>query len=233
MEKDDFIQPKLNRTNLDIYFIRKSIFSAIEKNLLKFKGKVLDVGCGQMPYKNYLLENCDIREYIGLDIDNALVYGDNIKPDMVWDGKIMPINDNEYDTIIGTELLEHCYNPEITLAEIARVLKPSGIFFFTTPFFWPLHESPNDQFRYTPYSLKRILRDSGFKNIEIKAGGGWHASLAQMIGLWIMRSPINKFQRKIFSFLAKPFMKILIYIDKDNSIRDQQMFTNLYGTAEK
>jgi len=73
------------------------------------------------------------------------------------------------------------------MKEIWRVLKPGGILFFTVPFLWNLHEIPYDEYRYTPFALKRHLTQSGFNEIEIKAMGGWDAALAQMLGLWVRR----------------------------------------------
>jgi len=88
---------------------------------------------------------------------------------------------------IATEVFEHCPDPEIVMKEIWRVLKLGGILFFTVPFLWNLHETPYDEYRYTPFALKRHLTQSGFTEIEIKAMGGWDAALAQMLGLWVRR----------------------------------------------
>lgn len=181
---NNFVYPKIKAGNLDTFWIRKSIFDALEKNLPKFKGRLLDVGCGEMPYRDFIEKQSEISEYVGLDIDTALPYHSDVKPDARWDGDAMPFDDNSFETAIGTELLEHCPDPGCTLREIRRVLKPGGIFFFTVPFLWPLHESPNDQYRYTPFALEKLMQNAGFKKIEISAGGGWHASLAQMLGLF-------------------------------------------------
>lgn len=83
----------------------------------------------------------------------------------------MPFNSNSFDCAIGTEVLEHCPNPEIVLKEVFRVLKPGGTFFFTVPFLWPIHEPQHDEYRYTPFAMKRILGLSGFDNILIHSTG--------------------------------------------------------------
>ena len=110
-----------------------------------------------------------------------------------------------------------------------------GHFFFTVPFLWPLHEVPHDEFRYTPFLLEKLLEESGFENIDIKATGGWHASMAQMLGLWVRRSPLSNQRRKIFSTILKPVIKYLIKIDKyfKVSFSESQMITGLYGIAYK
>lgn len=232
MEK--FIDISLTKSNLDIFYVRKSILKALKETLPHFEGKILDIGCGKMPYRNYILDNSKVTEYIGLDIETALVYDKEVRPDYLWDGIKMPFENSSFESAFGTEVLEHCPNPEIVLKEVNRVLKPNGTFFFTVPFLWNLHEVPNDEYRYTPFSLERHLTNSGFTNISIKATGGWNASLAQLLGLWVRRSPMNSRNRKIFSFLLKPIISRLI--KRDNlpvEFKNGQMITGLYGTAQK
>jgi SAM-dependent methyltransferase len=234
-DHDEFVNVELTIENLDRYYIRQSIFKAIRTHSIQFKGKLLDIGCGKMPYKNYILENSSVENYIGLDIEEALEYDKKVKPDFIWDGRTMPFGNNQFDTAIGTEVLEHCPKPDLVLNEINRVLKTGGCFFFTVPFLWPLHEVPHDEYRYTSYSLKKLLDEAGFINIELKATGGWHASLAQMMGLWVRRAPLNNRKRVILSFLFKPVIKYLIKIDALTAINftESQMITGISGIAFK
>ncbi|MDC0297308.1 class I SAM-dependent methyltransferase, partial [Crocinitomicaceae bacterium] len=171
----------------------------------------------------------------GLDIENALVYESQITPDVYWDGVKMPFEDSTFDSCMATEVLEHCPNPEIVLKEVSRVLKPEGTLFFTVPFIWNLHEAPHDEYRYTPFALKRHLLNSGFKDVQIKSSGGWHSSLAMMLGLWVRRSPMGSFKRKILSRLIKPIMKTLLKRDIGihSNFKEGQMIPNLFGTAKK
>lgn len=232
---DNFTNVPFTKDNLDRYFIRTSILKALSSNLPKLSRKLLDIGCGKMPYRNYILENSNVSQYVGLDIENALAYDSKLKPDYTWDGKKMPFEDDSFDCAFGTEVLEHCPEPEIVLKEVLRVLKPDGVFFFTVPFLWNLHEVPHDEYRYTPFSLQRHLNNAGFKVIEIKATGGWHASMAQMLGLWVRRSPLTTRKRNTLSLILKPIIKFLIKMDKSEQIvfKEGQMITGLYGTAKK
>ena len=132
---DNFINIDFTLKNLDLYQVRSSIFNALKKTMPLFKGQLLDIGSGRMPYKEYILKNSSVITYIGLDIENALVYDDNVKPDFTWDGKTMPFEDDSFSCAFGTEVLEHCPEPEIVLKEVHRVLKADGIFFFTVPFY--------------------------------------------------------------------------------------------------
>ncbi len=230
-----FIDISLTSENLDLYYVRTSILNSLKKTLPSFKGQFLDVGCGKMPYRNYILEHAEVSKYVGLDIENALEYDAKVKPDFTWDGIKMPFENNSFESAMATEVLEHCPEPEIVLKEVYRVLKPGGVFFFTVPFLWNLHEVPNDEYRYTPFSLERQLKNSGFADIEINATGGWHAAMAQMLGLWVMRSPMPKKKRKYLSKILKPIIGYLIRKDTLYKVafKDGQMITGLYGTAKK
>lgn len=233
--KNDFINISLNTDTLDIYYVRRSILKAIEKSLPYLRGELLDIGCGKMPYKDLILKNSAVSNYVGLDIDTAIIYDEFIRPDLVWDGKKMPCDVDSFDCAIGTEVLEHCPYPEIVLSEVYRVLKPGGVFFFTVPFLWNLHEVPNDEYRYTPFSLRRHLHDVGFVSVEIFPTGGWHASLAQMLGLWVMRAPISVRSSRILRKVLKPIISWLIKKDKTTKIdfTEGQMITGMYGIAKK
>lgn len=229
-----FNPTRIKVNNLDIYFVRKSIFTFINKSLSNFHGSLLDIGCGKMPYKEFILKNSSVQNYVGLDIETAINYDLNIKPDFVWDGVLMPFEDAAFDCAIATEVLEHCPEPELVLNETYRVLKAGGMLFFTVPFLWNLHEVPNDEYRYTPFSLERHLSNSGFTNIQINALGGWNASLAQMIGLWVRRAPMSRWKRKVLSILFLPVYKYLIKKDlKPNSFGESTMITGLSGIAFK
>jgi SAM-dependent methyltransferase len=232
---NEFIDIRPETWNLDIYSIRLSIFKALKHNLFNLEGKLLDIGCGKMPYKEYILRNSKVSNYIGLDIESAINYDPNITPDFIWNGKVMPFESDSFDCAFGTEVLEHCPEPELILKEVFRILKPGGTFFFTVPFLWNLHEVPNDEYRYTPFALKRHLTNSGFKGIEIKASGGWHASMAQMLGLWVRRSEMSENKRKIMSIFIKPIIKYLLKLDKLDEIEftEGQMITGLSGIAIK
>lgn len=227
----DFLNPKLSLDFMDLYLIRSQILKALNNYLPQCTGTLLDIGCGEMPYKEHILQNSSVEKYIGMDFVSGK-YADLKKPDMAWDGNKIPLERSSIDCAIATELFEHVPSLEKLLLEIKRVLKPEGTLFFTVPFLWPLHDMPHDEFRYTPFSLKRLLVNSGFDNIDIKAQGGWDASLAQMIGLWVKRKPMpakirNTYQKQLF-----PLYQQLIENDTPpESFTHGHMVTGLHGTA--
>jgi len=238
-ENSDFLDPPLVPSNLDRYVIRSSILRAFKRTLPRLHGVLLDVGCGQMPYKPLLCADGSlVEQYLGLDFQSGR-HSKHCQPDLIWDGKTIPLDDGTIDSVIATEVFEHCPDPETVMKEIWRVLKPGGILFFTVPFLWNLHETPNDEYRYTPFSLERHLAQAGFSHIEINAMGGWDAALAQMIGLWTRRrlkgsNRRQKLLRETLSRLTLPLIGFLYRRDRPpEDFKEGTMIAGLAGTASK
>lgn len=74
----------------------------------------------------------------------------------------------------------------------------------TLPFLWPLHEVPYDWCRYTPFALKQLLENAGFSVSDLQPLGGYDRSLAQMLGLWLRRRPMNRWLRASLTLLLYP-----------------------------
>jgi SAM-dependent methyltransferase len=228
----EFLSPRYLPKTLDTCGIRRAILYHIIKELPNMSGILLDIGCGNMPYRS-LLESAPSRvtRYIGLDVQNDLYTS---KPDLLWSGTRIPLHDDAIDCVIATEVLEHCPDPTVVISETQRVLKPGGYFFVTVPFLWPLHDVPNDESRLTPFALERQLRKSGFGDIRLDALGGWDASLAQILGLWARRRPMSRRKRALASLLMWPIVLYLAGRDAPpNEFGESAMITGLFCTASK
>ncbi len=221
--------------NMPFYTAKTAILESVKIETRKFYGTVLDVGCGTMPYRTLIEDVGTVERYLGMDLAASELYGD-IAPDIRWDGDLIPLSDGEVDCVMATEFLEHYSEPGKILVEIQRVMKDGGIFFATVPFIWNLHEIPSDEYRYTPYSMRRLLENAGFTSVEIKALGGWNMSLAQMIGLWVTFSKLGKVSRKLMSWALFPVFLLLIKTDRkpvEFDGHENSMFTGLSITAIK
>lgn len=94
----------------------------------------LDYGAGrgnvrQMNFKD------QVAFVAGVDPDEAVFsnpYLDEAKLLPLPSGKI-PYEDERFDIVYCTNVMEHVETPEATFAEVARVLKPGGIFIAKTP----------------------------------------------------------------------------------------------------
>jgi len=159
-------------------------------------------------------------------------------PELEWNGQRIPLHDASVDSALLTEVLEHCPDPEGVLREIARVLKPGGFVFLTVPFIWPIHTVPYDEFRYTPFALRRLLTQAGFQNPIIEATGGRHAVLALTLGLWVRRRPLTSrvhvVTRAVLSSLMLPVIWLLLKMDTcPQEFEESTMIVGLSAKAFK
>jgi SAM-dependent methyltransferase len=206
---EEFLSPPLTPYSLDFQPTRAAIATALRAALPHFSGTVVDIGCGQQPYRSLLLNSpSGASKYLGVDLRNE--YNRQRQPDLFWDGQHIPLDDGSADSGLLTEVLEHCPDPVAVLAEVRRVLRPGAFLFVTVPCLWPIHDAPWDFHRFTPYSLERAFRLAGFSQWDIQATGGWDRSLALVLGLWVARRPMPEFRRRLLRRLLFPICRRLL-----------------------
>jgi SAM-dependent methyltransferase len=128
---------------------------------------VLDVGVGSAPYWHVRPD----LEWRGLDVTSSDNTDYLITKNSSW-----PIQDNSFDVVLCTQVIEHVEDPAILVAEIKRVLKPGGRVILNAPFLYPFHGMPDDQARYTTTHLLYFFK--GFEILKIGTLGGVGSSIA-------------------------------------------------------
>ena len=122
-------------------------------------GVVIDVGAKRAPYRDLV----PATEYLTLDIRPES------GADIVGDLHDVPRDSASVDTVIATEVLEHCYDPERAAAEVHRLLRPRGICILSTRFLHPFHPDPHDYYRFTNEGLAHLFR--AFSEVQIRPLG--------------------------------------------------------------
>jgi SAM-dependent methyltransferase len=136
----------------------------------EIQGRVLDLGCGSQPYKFWL--NGTVKTWIGLDWpDGGHPRGSGA--DIVGDALALPFEEESFDTVVCTQVLEHVPEPLILLCEALRVLRPGGKLVLTAPQYNGLHSEPRDFYRYTRYGLDYLARKAGLTVRCIEPVGGF------------------------------------------------------------
>jgi ubiquinone/menaquinone biosynthesis C-methylase UbiE len=142
-------------------------------------------------------------------------------PDTVGDAHELPFDDKSFNYILCTEVLEHLHTPQQAISQMFRVLKPGGILILTTRFVFPLHDTPNDYFRYTKYGLMHLFKD--WEIVELSP----ETSTMSTIGALLQRIG---FQTKL---RGGKFTKILVYsLAKIFTLLDK-MIKEEYGDITK
>ncbi|GAA5445118.1 ubiquinone biosynthesis O-methyltransferase, mitochondrial [Microbulbifer sp. NBRC 101763] len=112
--------------------------------------KVLDLGCGEGRHSIHLMITDEVDIFgIDLCLDDVRTASKRAEPFKspehakgrlllgVANGLRLPFADATFDVVICSEVLEHIEDYKAVLAEIDRVLKPSGIFAATVPSYFP------------------------------------------------------------------------------------------------
>lgn len=160
------------------YLNRKALLNAIKKQAKEIKGDLLDYGCGSKPYQS-LFENTS--SYIGIDIENDSHNHFNESIDCYYNGETLPFNNESFDIVFASEVLEHVPNIYQSMTEIKRVLKENGIILLTIPFSFPEHEMPFDYRRFTKNGILELLKEFEFEIINEKSLGTHIEVVTQLI----------------------------------------------------
>jgi SAM-dependent methyltransferase len=147
--------------------------------------KILDAGSGNQPYKalfsNHVYETADFEK-----VDKtyqASTY--------VCDLAHIPTEDQTFDAIIFTQVMEHLPDPTAVIHELLRVLKPGGYLFYSGPLFYEEHEVPYDFFRYTQYGVRHLFTSVGFTIEDIHWLEGYMGTLTYLLNRLAKHMPLD------------------------------------------
>jgi len=145
--------------------------------------RLLDIGCGA----GGLLEAARTHGWKaqGLDVSAGAVKHVRSLGFEVFEGELhdAAFPSQHFDVITAAELLEHLIDPQPLLHEVARLLRPGGLFWTTTPHarglsgrvlglqwrcIWP----PEHLQLFSIRGMKKLLHDAGFRQLRINTTGG-------------------------------------------------------------
>ncbi len=111
----------------DNWEFREYVLEHVEPDM-----RLLDIGAGagSLPQFNFK----DKAKFVaGIDPSPMVNTNPYLHEAVEGMAENLPWGDNEFDVVISGNVLEHLVEPEAVFKEIARVLKPGGVFLFKTP----------------------------------------------------------------------------------------------------
>jgi SAM-dependent methyltransferase len=146
------------------------------------RGRLLDLGCGKVPlYAAY-------RAFVGDVI--CVDWEDSEHIDLCVDlCAALPFADEEFNTIVLSDVLEHVPTPESLWREMSRVLSPRGKIIVNVPFYYWLHGQPHDYYRYTEFALNRFVREAGLTMVTLERLGGAPEIVVDILAKHLVRIP--------------------------------------------
>ena len=118
------------------------VISLLIEDLLSSEKRIertLDLGCGNGIYFSILKKYSD--SIVGIDISPEAInrcLGKYAYSDLkCTNAYSIPYHSESFDLVFSTEVIEHIENPQKTFKEVYRILKPGGIFIFTTTLYYP------------------------------------------------------------------------------------------------
>ena len=163
--------------------------------------KVLDLGCGTGDSVTQFRAVESSVQWVGVDLERSPEVAERTRTDAefrTFNGIDIPLETASLDAVYCKQVLEHVRFPDLLLRDVARVLKPGGLFAGSTSQLEPFHSLSVGNF--TPYGLKLRLGSAGLELAEVRPGiDGLTLVLHRVLGMrsftrrwWARESPLNR-----------------------------------------
>lgn len=116
--------------NWDDTLLRNAILAELDDSQTVLN---LGAGAGILPQTRF---RGHVARLCGIDPDPRVLSNADLDEAKLGVGEAIPYPDNSFDLVFANNVLEHLKQPEVVLHEVARVLKPGGLFVAKTPNRW-------------------------------------------------------------------------------------------------
>ena len=184
------------------------------------------------PGQTWLDVGCSTGEFLKFAKDRFECHGVELNPERAAIGRqrgfgvatgtlsIVP-GSERFDVISMIQVIEHLVDPTQSLADVRRLLKPRGIFYFNTPcvdsasfaLFRERHMHVSGFGHvclYTKAGLARLAQRCGFDMIDHGYSGGMDMSLDDLIGF---RLAPSRFRHRV-AFYSPRFLNFCALVDQ-------------------
>lgn len=187
--------------------------------LLKDGSKILDAGCGPQNYRKFckhlIYKSQDFAQYDGKGDGDGLHNENWEYGKLDYIGNIWSIDeqDDTFDAILCTEVIEHIPYPNETIKEFSRLLKPGGVLMITAPFASLPHMTP--YYYYSGFYKQWYIdmaKENGMEVVEMMANGNSYDFVAQELNRvagYIENSFFRLLLKAYFRITTIPFLNFL------------------------
>jgi 2-polyprenyl-3-methyl-5-hydroxy-6-metoxy-1,4-benzoquinol methylase len=161
---------------------RKLRAEALQYRRYHITGRILDIGCGLGGFLQAAME-LGWQYPEGIEIaPQAAEYVRKFFPVQTQPIEEVYYEANRFDLVRLNNVIEHLPSPKALVRAVHRILRPGGLFAFSTPNFdslsvaiwgrdWPYFGGKDHIYLFGPKTLTRLLEDSGFRAIRTRTKG--------------------------------------------------------------
>jgi SAM-dependent methyltransferase len=196
------------------FFMASRIKKKLSGVFTDSKDNVLDVGCGASPYYHRSIKG----KILGFDMigsDSVHVKGH---------AESLPFKDRSFDKVVSVNSFYYFNDPLSVSKDMARILKKNGKVAIVVPFFYPIHDVPDDKYRFTEHGLRSVF-EKDFRIDKIETIGGIFNIPAILLHSMIKGMPLlfSGFLRKLAriivlvlypAYLVAQLLSILDFLDR-------------------
>jgi SAM-dependent methyltransferase len=174
--------------------------SLVDESGAAARGRVLDYGCADAPYRDELPDGAT---YIGADLEGNPTATVTLLPD-----GSLPLPNDDVDLVLSTQVLEHVDDPALYLTECFRVLRPGGKLILSTHGIMYYHLDPVDHWRWTRTGLTKTVEAAGFSVTKMRGMMGLVAAALQLIqdGTYFY---LPRFLRPAYAFVMQNLIALI------------------------
>lgn len=126
-----------------------------------------------------------------------------------------------FDAVTMWDVFEHLHDPQGSLKEINRVLKPNGVLVLRVPNldswdawifgrYWAGLDAPRHLYVFNHDTLSRMLEANGFQLLELSTRGGSYLTFALSVRFWLTaRGAQPDTVKSVYRLLTHPALRLI------------------------